>query len=143
MVEYKAIEDWIEVKEPLSDYGGVNDLTYDIIGCCFEVHNQLGRGFLVAVYKDALEYELKKRQIEYVRERKFEIEYKEIVLPHFYIADFVVEDEVILEVKAQQGVVEENYKQVINYLAVSKRGLGLLINFGEQSLKYKRIALTK
>ena len=75
--------------------------------------------------------------------KKFEIAYKDIILPHYYIADFVAFGKIIIEVKAQENVAENHYKQVINYLAVSKLKLGLIINFGEESLKFKRVALTK
>ncbi|MCD6066286.1 MAG: GxxExxY protein [Bacteroidetes bacterium] len=135
-----------EVNEPVIGYhsfGSVNDLTYKTIGCCFDVHNELGKGFSEIVYKDALEYELKKRNINYSREKKFEIKYKDIILPHCFFADFVINDQIILEVKAQQGVIDEHIKQVLNYLAISECELGLLVNFGESSLKYKRLALTK
>ncbi len=68
--------------------------------------------------------------------------YKGVKIPRNYKADFVVEDKVVVEVKAQNLVIEENMKQLINYLAVSKCKVGLLINFGENSLKYKRVILT-
>lgn len=95
------------------------------------------------VYKDALEYEFKMRGTPYVREKKFEIPYKDIILPHCFFADFFVFDEIIFEAKAQTGIVDEFYKLMINYLAVSKKKLGLLVNFGEDSMKFKRIILTK
>lgn len=143
MHEYELIDEWIEVQEPNGSYGSINDVTYEIIGACMDVYNELGRGFLEVVYKDALEYELRKRNVQFEREKKFNIKYKDVLLPHFYLADFIIESEVVLEVKAQQGAIEENKKQGINYLAVSKCKIGLLINFGEQSLKYKRVILTK
>jgi GxxExxY protein len=108
-----------------------------------EVHRNLGKGFLEVVYKDALQYELRKVNIEFEREKKFEITYKDIILPHYYIADFLAFGKIIIEVKAQENVAENHYKQVINYLAVSKLKLGLIINFGEESLKFKRVTLTK
>lgn len=115
--------------------------SYKIIGICMEVHRILGKGFLEIVYKDALEYEFKQQNILYEREKKYEIEYKNIILPHHFYADFVVFDKIILEVKAQQGIVENHYKWVINYLAVSKCKLGLIVNFGEDSLITKRVIL--
>ena len=114
---------------------------YEIISSCFEVHKIIGRGFLEVVYKDALMHEFQSRNILYVREKKFEINYKNIALPHYYTSDFVVFDKIILEVKAQQNIIDEHYKQVINYLAASKMKLGLLVNFGEESLKFKRVVL--
>ena len=115
--------------------------SYEIIGICMEVHRILGKGFLEIVYKDALEYEFKQQNILYEREKKYEIEYKDIILPHHFYADFVVFDKIILEVKAQQGIVENHYKWVINYLAASKCKLGLIVNFGEDSLITKRVIL--
>ena len=119
----------------------LQDESYEIIGICMEVHRILGKGFLEIVYKDALEYEFEARGIPYEREKKYEIQYKEIILPHKYYADFVVLDNIILEVKAQKGVIDEHYRWVINYLAASKCQLGLIVNFGEDSLFTKRMIL--
>ncbi|MFO7828779.1 MAG: GxxExxY protein [Bacteroidales bacterium] len=115
--------------------------SYKIIGICMEVHRILGKGLLEIVYKDAIEYEFKKKSIQYEREKKYEVEYKDIILPHYFFADFVVFDNIILEVKAQKGIVEEHYSWVINYLAISNCNLGLIINFGENSLVTKRVIL--
>lgn len=115
--------------------------TYRILGICMEVHRILGKGFLEIVYKDALEYEFKLQNIPYEREKKYEIEYKTIILRHHFNADFVVFDKIILEAKAQQGIVENHNKWVINYLAASKCKLGLIVNFGEDSLVTKRVIL--
>jgi len=119
------------------------DEVYQIIGACMEVHSILGKGFLEIVYKDALEYEFKLRNIPYEREKRLEVFYKDIILPRYYSADFYVFNEIVLETKAQQGIIDENYKQTINYLSASKKQLGVLVNFGEDSLKYKRLILTK
>jgi len=115
--------------------------SYQIIGICMDVHRTLGKGLLEIVYKDAIEYEFKKKNIFYEREKKYEIEYKGIILPHYFFADFVVFNKIILEVKAQKGIVDEHYKWVINYLAISKCPLGLIVNFGENSLITKRLIL--
>jgi GxxExxY protein len=135
-------EESFEIYESLEKYP-FQEETYKLIGVCMEVHRNLGKGFLEVVYKDALQYELRKMNIGFEREKKFEIAYKDIILPHYYIADFVAFGKIIIEVKAQENVAENHYKQVINYLAVSKLKLGLIINFGEESLKFKRVALTK
>jgi GxxExxY protein len=119
----------------------LQDESYEIIGICMEVHRILGKGFLEVVYKDALEYEFQERGIPYKREKLYKVPYKEIVLRHEFFADFVVYDDIILEVKAQKGIIEEHYKWVINYLACSKCELGLIVNFGEDSLKTKRVIL--
>lgn len=115
--------------------------SYQVIGVCMEVHRILGRGLLEIVYKDAIEYELKRKSIPYEREKKYEVEYKDIILPHHFYADFVVYDNIILEVKAQKGIVDEHYRWVINYLAISNCDLGLIVNFGEKSLVTKRVIL--
>lgn len=115
--------------------------TYKIIGICMEVHKILGKGHSEIIYGDALEYEFNKNKIPYNREMKFNISYKEIILPHFYYSDFVVFDEIILEIKAISELTNSEIKQTLNYLAASKNKLGLLVNFGEDSLKYRRIIL--
>ncbi|MEO8087356.1 MAG: GxxExxY protein [Bacteroidota bacterium] len=112
---------------------------YEIIGFRMEIHRIIGKGFSEIVYKDAMEYEFKLKGKNYSREKKFEIPYKETILSHSYNADFIYENKIILEVKAQQGVIQDHFKQTINYLAASKLKLGLIINFGEDSLKFKRV----
>lgn len=119
----------------------LKDETYKIIGICMEVHRILGKGHNENVYGDALEYEFKINHIPYERERKYNIEYKEIILPRYYFSDFTVFDEIILELKAIQELSSSEIKQTLNYLAASKNKIGLLINFGEDSLKYKRVIL--
>lgn len=136
------LEEAKEIYKTLDSYP-LQDEAFQIIGTCMEVHRELGKGFLEIVYKDALEYEFNKKGITFEREKKFDIQYKEIKLAHSFYADFVVYNNIILEVKAQEGIIDESYKQVINYLAVSQLQLGLLVNFGEASLKFKRIVLTK
>lgn len=117
------------------------DESYQIIGKCFEVHNNLGAGFLEIVYKDALEYEFKKANITFEREKEYIVNYKDITLPHKFFADFVVYDKIILEVKAVGGIAEEFIAQAINYLKVSSNKLALIVNFGELKLNSKRIVL--
>jgi GxxExxY protein len=104
-----------------------------------EVHKTLGPGFLEIVYKDALEYELSLANIQYEREKKFEVHYKNITLPHKFYADFIVDDSIILEIKSSNGIINEYMSQAFNYLKVSKKRLALIVNFGEYSLNYKRI----
>lgn len=106
-----------------------------------EVHNQLGKGFNEVVYSDALEIEFIDNNIKYSKEQKYNISYKGNILPHKYRADFIINDKIVLEIKAIQCLTSSHTKQTLNYLAVSKLKLGLLINFGEDSLKYKRVIL--
>ena len=114
---------------------------FAIIGKCFEVHNNLGAGFLEIVYKDALEYEFRKADIPFEREKEYSVKYKNVILPHNFYADFVVFDKIILEVKGVSGIADEFIAQAINYLKVSGNKLALIVNFGELKLNYKRIVL--
>ncbi len=115
--------------------------SFRIIGLCMEVHNNLGKGFLEIVYKDAIEYEFRKNNIPFEREKEYEVNYKDIILLHKFYADFVLFDKIILEVKGMAGIAEEHIAQTLNYLKVSGCKLGLIVNFGELSLQYKRVVL--
>ena len=114
---------------------------YEIIGICMEVHSELGFGFREIVYKDALEVELKKRNIPFIREKRFDVEYKGIILRHGYCSDFEIFEKIILEIKAENSIIDEHVSQTTNYLKVSGLQLGIIVNFGERSLKYKRVVL--
>ena len=114
---------------------------FKIIGCCMEVHRELGKGHDEVIYKDALEIELKRQGVSFAREREYALSYKGLILPHKYFADFVVMDKIILEAKAIECLTDSHVKQTLNYLAASKLRLGLLVNFGEDSLAYKRVIL--
>jgi GxxExxY protein len=117
------------------------DEVFKLIGFCMEIHRELGRGYDEVVYKDAFTVELNRAGIPFSREKKYEITYKDTILPHFYFADFVVWDKILFEAKAAEKLSEIHTKQVLNYLAVSKLRLGLLVNFGAGSLEWKRIIL--
>ena len=117
------------------------DEAFQIIGCCMEVHRELGKGHDEVIYKDALQVEFSLRQIVFSREQQYTVSYKGVVLPHKYFADFVVMEKIILEAKAVECLTESHVKQVLNYLAASKLRLGLLVNFGEDSLTWKRVVL--
>lgn len=106
-----------------------------------EAHNELGKGFNELVYSDALEIELIDNNISYSRESEFDISYKGNMLPHKYQADFIINDKIVLEIKAITALTDSHLKQTLNYLAVLKLKVGLLVNFGQDSLKYKRIIL--
>lgn len=117
------------------------DESYQIVAGCLEVHKILGKGFSEIVYKDALEYEFQKRNIPYEREKRFDINYKEIVLKHKYDADFIVYNKIVLEVKTAGEIMTKFFKQTLNYLKVTKYKLGIIVNFGEDTLNYKRLVL--
>ena len=114
---------------------------YKIIGLCMEVHRILGGGLLEAVYKEALEIEFDIHNIPYEREKEFVIEYKEHKLKKKFYADFVVYNEIILEVKAAKLLVDENITQTLNYMNITKSGLGILANFSHKSLQHKRVVI--
>lgn len=115
------------------------EMTKSIIGTGIEIHKNLGFGFLEIVYKDALEYEFRQKGIGYEREKMYEVPYKGIILPHRFYADFVVFDEVILEVKAKDGIAPEDMAQALNYLKCSGCKVGLILNFGRMKLDIKRV----
>ena len=115
------------------------DECYAIINACMEVHNHLGDGFLEAVYQEALEYEFELQDIPSIREYPLQIVYKNKILRKEYIPDFICYDKIIIEMKAVTELNSAHVSQVLNYLKATKFRLGLLINFGESSLKWKRI----
>ncbi|WP_316634334.1 GxxExxY protein [uncultured Flavobacterium sp.] len=115
--------------------------TYKIIGICMEVHRNLGPGLLEVVYKDALELEFKENNIPFEREKEYLIEYKGKILPHKFYADFVINEDIILEVKAIKEFSSEHIAQILNYIKLSDSEVGLLVNFQTKSLQYKRYVL--
>ncbi|MGY6744958.1 MAG: GxxExxY protein [Cecembia sp.] len=115
--------------------------SFKIIGAAMEVHNELGHGFLEKVYHEALEIEFLKREVQFLKEHKLPIYYKNTKLSMVYSADFVCYDKIIIEIKALSELNTEHTAQVINYLKATKMKLGILINFGSKSLEFKRILL--
>ncbi len=118
------------------------DKTYSIIGACMTVHRNLGAGFLESVYSEALAKELEKRKIPFVKEKKIELFYDGQKMNKYFKADFVCFDSIIVEIKSKSCLLKIDEQQTINYLKATKYQLGFLINFGEQSLKYKRFINT-
>jgi GxxExxY protein len=115
------------------------DEVFKLVGLCMEVHRELGKGQDEVLYKDALVVELQRAQIPFTRELKYEVTYKGVILPHHYYADFVVWDKIMFEAKAVERLTDAHVKQVLNYLAISELELGLLVNFGADSLEWKRV----
>ena len=113
--------------------------TFKIIGICMEVHRNLGPGLLEVVYKDALEIEFKADNLPFEREKEFSIEYKGVILPHKFYADFIVNEDIVLEVKAVKEFSGEHTAQVLNYMKLSESEIGLLVNFQNKSLQHKRL----
>ncbi len=114
--------------------------SFDLIGACFEVYNEMGCGFLEDVYQEALEDELSRRLIPFVAKPKLEIYYKGRLLTKKYEPDVVAHSKIIVELKAVSGLTEEHRAQVHNYLKASSFKLGILVNFGKpKDLQYERI----
>jgi GxxExxY protein len=113
--------------------------TYSIIGVAMEVHHVLGCGFLEPIYQEALEKEFMLQSIPYKREVALPIYYKNELMEKTYIADFICFEKIIVELKALSKLSNEHQAQVLNYLKATGFKLGLLLNFGHQSLEYKRI----
>jgi GxxExxY protein len=104
-----------------------------------EVHRILGNGFKEVLYKDALEIEFLQKSIPFEREKRFRVEYKGLILPHTYVADFVLYNSIILEVKSANKMNDQFLAQTINYLKASQMKLGIIANFGERSFTFKRV----
>lgn len=118
------------------------ELSFGIMGACFEVYNVKSSGFAEPVYQECLEVELNSRSISFNAQPKLNLEYKGTPLRHPYIPDFLVNGEVILEIKAVKNLLDEHRAQVINYLKSTRLQLGLLVNFGHHGdLEWERIVL--
>ncbi|OWP84066.1 NADH:ubiquinone oxidoreductase [Flavobacterium davisii] len=114
---------------------------YKIIGICMEVHRILGPGLLEIVYKDALEIEFRENNIPFEREKELTIDYKGIILLHKFYADFIVFDEIILEIKSAKEINNEHIAQTLNYMKLAETQLGIIANFQNKSLVHKRLIL--
>jgi GxxExxY protein len=117
--------------------------TEKIIKACMNVFNELGNGFLEAVYQEALAIEFEIMNIPFKKEAKIEVYYKGNKLNKEYYADFICYDKIIVELKCVSRLVNANKAQVLNYLHGTKLAVGLLVNFGESSLKWERLTLLK
>jgi GxxExxY protein len=118
------------------------DITERIIGAAFDVHSFLGSGFPEVIYQRALAYELKRRDINFQREIEQKIYYRDLPEPiGTRRADFVVDEKIIIELKAIMQLEDGHYAQILNYLKAYKMEVGLLINFGSRSLTFKRVVL--
>lgn len=114
------------------------ELTRSIIGCAFEVMNELGAGFLESVYEKALVLALKQKGLDVSAQHSVSVSFRGEVIGDFY-AYLLVEESVIVELKAVRSLAPEHQAQVINYLNASGIEIGLLINFGNPKLDYRRL----
>jgi GxxExxY protein len=115
---------------------------YEIVGLCMEVHRLLGSGLLEIVYKDALEIEFRNHNIPYEREKEYTVEYKGIILPHKFYADFVVYSDIILEIKSIKEISNDHLAQTLNYMKLADTPVGIIANFQNKSLVHKRLINT-
>lgn len=118
------------------------DLTGAIIGCAFEVINELGAGFLESVYERAMCIALAQKGIVVRCQHPMTVTFRGQSCGDFY-ADLLVEDRVVVELKAAKAIAPEHQAQIINYLKATGFDVGLLINFGNPKLEYKRFTRRK
>jgi len=127
----------------MTDHGAElhhGDLTYAIIGCCQRVHSALGPGFPESVYHKALCHELMLAKMPFESEKAFEVHYREACCGLFRV-DLVVDERVVVEIKALNRLNGDHMSQVLSYLKASGLHVGLLVNFGQRSLETKRVVL--
>ena len=115
--------------------------TYAIIGAAIEVHKELGCGFLENVYQQAMTKEFIAQKIPFAKEKTLPVSYKNQLLDCHYQADFICYNSVIVELKALDALTGQHEAQLLNYLKATGHKRGLLINFGQKSLQYKRKVL--
>jgi GxxExxY protein len=115
-----------------------SDVTGKIIGCAMEVHRYIGNGFQEVIYQRALALEMQYQGLSFQREYQMQIHYKGVHIGTRRV-DFFVEEKVMLELKAVIQLEDVHLAQAINYLEASGTEIGLLINFGNQSLQFKRV----
>lgn len=116
----------------------LNDITYKINGCAMKVHNTLGNGFQEVIYQRCLSIELERAGLSFTREQEHTIYYEDIQVGTRR-ADFVVEDKVIVELKALVNLEDVHLAQAKNYVVAYDKPIGLLINFGAKSLQFKKV----
>ena len=128
-----GVKPWLKMMKLLYE-----DLTYKIIGCAIEVHKYLGPGFLESVYEDALCYEFAKERLPFERQIFLDVKYKDVVFEKRFKADILVDNCVVVELKAQKCLTEVDEAQLLNYLKVTGLRVGLLFNFGSTKLEKMR-----
>lgn len=116
------------------------ELSYQIMGILFEVHNKLGTKYQEKHYQRAIEIKLRSCNISFKREVKMAVEFEGVKIGDFY-ADFIIEDKIILETKTILNLSLDDVKQVLRYLEATQLKLGILANFKQPRLQYKRVVL--
>jgi GxxExxY protein len=114
------------------------ELSFKVVGAAMEVHSVLGPGFLEAVYQAALTREMTLRKISFTQQKRLPVTYKDLLVGD-YVADFVIEDKMIVEIKSVSRLHPNHQAQAMHYLAATGYRLALLLNFGTGSLEQRRI----
>lgn len=122
-----------------TDENGLNNLSRRVIGCAFTVLNTLGAGFLEKTYENALTHELRKAGLDVVQQHGLTVMYDGTVVGE-YVVDLVIEQTLLVELKAVKALDQAHHAQCLNYLKASGLPLGLLLNFGNTRLEIRRVA---
>jgi GxxExxY protein len=113
-----------------------NEIAKQVVDAAYKIHTKVGPGLLESAYEAILIYELEKRGLQVLYEQPVPIVYEEVRLDIGYRADLIVEDKVIIELKSVEKIAPVHYKQLLTYLKLADKRLGLLINFGEVFIKH-------
>ncbi len=113
------------------------EITEKIIGCAFRIYNKMGFGFLESVYHNCMFIELERDSLNIEKKKKIKVFYENVLVGDFE-ADLIVEDLVIVELKAVRRIIKAHEIQLVNYLVATKKPVGLIINFGEKKVEIKR-----
>ena len=120
----------------------LKDEVYAIVGAAIAVSNELGSGFLEAVYQEALEIEMADRKIPFVAQSPIQIFYRGRLLTKQYTPDFICYDQVVVEIKALKTLTTVEEAQLLNYLKATGKPVGVLLNFGSPKLEWKRMVMS-
>ena len=116
----------------------IDKLTGKIIGLAIKVHQTLGPGFVEKVYEKALSYEFKREKLKFSNQTVIKVQYEDLEIGNQRV-DFIVEEEIILEIKSVSQIIELFEHQILSYLKASDKKVGLILNFGRKSLEIKRV----
>ena len=110
---------------------------YDVVGAAMEVYNTLGRGMSELIYQEALALEMTQREMSFEREKKLQLYYKNTLMEKLFFADFFYHD-IIIELKSADAICSDHRAQLFNYMRITKKHRGILLNFGEKKLRAER-----
>jgi len=112
-----------------------NEISKIIVDCCYKVHTTLGPGLLESVYEEILTFELLKRNLKIKRQHPIPVIYESIKLDLGFRADLIIEDKVVIEIKSVEAIAPVHGKQLLTYLRLTDKKLGLLVNFNVALIK--------